>query len=99
RLAVCSVMKTDLTNRSETMATKFGVLVPQGWHLDLEDIADPAEKFEAMIRVGVEAEKLGYDSIWVYDHFHTVPTAQLETNFESWISTTALARETSRVRL
>src|SRR5438552_4876918 len=81
------------------MAVKFGVLVPQGWHLDLQDIADPEEKFEAMVRVGVEAEKLGFDSIWVYDHFHTVPTAELETNFECWISTAALARETSRVRI
>src|SRR5436190_3125020 len=81
------------------MAVKFGVLVPQGWHLDLEDISDPEEKFEAMVQVGVDAEKLGFDSIWLYDHFHTVPTAQLETNFECWISTAALARETSRVRI
>ena len=33
------------------MAVKFGVLVPQGWHLDLEDISDPEEKFEAMVQV------------------------------------------------
>jgi len=73
--------------------------VPQGWHLDLEDIEDPVEKYEAMVRVGVEAENLGFDSIWVYDHFHTVPYPKLETNFESWISTTALAERTSRVRI
>jgi F420-dependent oxidoreductase-like protein len=81
------------------MAVKFGVLVPQGWHIDLESIVDPEDKAEAMIRVGVEAEKLGYDSIWLYDHFHTVPYATLETNFECWMSTAALARETSRVRI
>jgi F420-dependent oxidoreductase-like protein len=81
------------------MAVRFGVLVPQGWHLDLQDIPDPVQQFEAMVRVGVEAEKLGYDSIWVYDHFHTVPTAELATNFECWIATTALARATSRVRV
>src|SRR5438874_6983696 len=81
------------------MAVKFGVLVPQGWHIDLESIPDPEEKFEAMIRVGVEAEKLGFDSIWLYDHFHTVPYSTLETNFECWISTAALARATSRVRV
>ncbi len=81
------------------MAIRFGVLVPQGWHLDLEDIPDPEEKFESMIRVGVEAERLGYDSVWVYDHFHTVPTAELEANFECWIATTALARATSTVRV
>ena len=81
------------------MAIKFGVLVPQGWHLDLESIADPEEKFEAMVKVGVEAERLGFDSIWLYDHFHTVPYPKVETNFECWISTAALARETSRVRI
>src|SRR6476619_276740 len=81
------------------MAVKFGVLVPQGWHLDIVDIPDPAEKFGAMVRVAKEAERLGFDSVWVYDHFHTVPTPEMETNFECWMSTAALARETSRVRI
>ena len=60
-------------SRKTPMAPKFGVLVPQGWRLDLVDIADPVEKYEFMTRVGQEAERLGYDSIWLYDHFHTVP--------------------------
>src|SRR5437588_12555279 len=81
------------------MAIKFGVMVPQGWHFDLEDIKDPEEKYEAMTRVALEAEKLGFDSVWLYDHFHTVPYPGLETNFESWMSTAALARDTSRVRI
>jgi F420-dependent oxidoreductase-like protein len=81
------------------MAVKFGVLVPQGWHLDLEDIKDPVEQFEAMVRVGKESERLGFDSIWLYDHFHTVPTAEMQTTFECWMCTAALARETSRVRI
>lgn len=81
------------------MAAKFGVLVPQGWRLDLVDIKDPVEKYEHMTRFGQEAERLGYDSIWVYDHFHTVPTPELETNFECWISTAALARDTKTIRV
>src|SRR3954447_8325971 len=81
------------------MAVKFGVLVPQGWHRDLEDIKDPVEQFEAMVRVGKESERLGFDSIWLYDHFHTVPTGEIDTTFECWISTAALARETTRVRI
>ncbi|MDQ3704369.1 MAG: LLM class F420-dependent oxidoreductase [Chloroflexota bacterium] len=81
------------------MPSKFGVLVPQGWRLDLVDIADPVEKYEHMTRFGQEAERLGYDSIWVYDHFHTVPTQELETNFECWISTAGLARDTSTIRI
>jgi F420-dependent oxidoreductase-like protein len=81
------------------MAVKFGVLVPQGWKFDLEDFSDPVEQFEAMVRVGVEAERLGFDSIWLYDHFHTVPMPEVETTFECWTSTAALARATSRVRV
>ena len=81
------------------MAVKFGVLVPQGWHLDLVDIPDPVEKYEHMTRFAQEAERLGFDSVWLYDHFHTVPTPELETTFECWISTAALARDTQNVRI
>ena len=33
------------------MAVKFGVFVPQGWRMDLVEIADPVAKFEAMTNV------------------------------------------------
>ena len=66
------------------MAVKFGVFVPQGWRMDLVDIEDPEDKYEAMTMVGVEAEKLGFDSIWLYDHFHNVPEPVVETNFDSY---------------
>jgi F420-dependent oxidoreductase-like protein len=80
-------------------SSKFGVFVPQGWRMDLVDIKDPVEKYEAMSRAAKEAERLGFDSIWLYDHFHTVPKPTLETTFECWISTAALARDTTRIRL
>lgn len=81
------------------MAMKFGVFVPQGWRMDLVDISDPIEQYETMTRFGQEAERLGFDSIWVYDHFHTVPTPQQETTFECWMCMAALARDTSTIRL
>ncbi len=81
------------------MAMKFGLLVPQGWRMDLVGIADPVEAYETMTRVAQEAEALGYDSIWHFDHFHTVPVPTQEVTFESWISTAALARDTRRVRI
>ena len=81
------------------MPAKFGVIVPQGWRLDLTHIPDPVEKYEFMTRYAQEAERLGFDSIWVYDHFHTVPTPQLETTFECWTATAALARDTKTVRV
>jgi F420-dependent oxidoreductase-like protein len=81
------------------MALKFGLLVPQGWQMDLVGIADPIEAYETMTRVALEAEAQGYDSIWLFDHFHTVPTPTQEVTFECWTSTAALARDTKRVRI
>jgi F420-dependent oxidoreductase-like protein len=81
------------------MPVKFGVFVPQGWHLDLADIADPIEQYEHMARFAQQAEKLGFDSVWLYDHFHTVPYAELTTNFECWMATAGLARDTKSIRI
>jgi F420-dependent oxidoreductase-like protein len=81
------------------MSTKFGILTPQGWRLDLVKIADPIGKYEWMTKFAQEAERLDYDSVWVYDHFHTVPTQELETNFECWIATAGLARDTTKIRI
>jgi F420-dependent oxidoreductase-like protein len=78
---------------------EYGVIVPQGWKMDLVDIADPVEAYEAMTRVAQESELLGFDSIWLYDHFHTVPNPTQEVTFECWVSTAALARDTDRVRI
>ncbi len=81
------------------MALQFGLLVPQGWRMDLVGITDPVEAYETMTRVAQEAEALGYDSIWLFDHFHTVPVPTQEVTFECWTSTAALARDTKRVRI
>lgn len=81
------------------MAVKFGVFVPQGWKMDLVGIADPVEQYEAMTRAARLADELGYDSIWVYDHFHTIPTPTIETTFEAWTATAGLARDTRRVKV
>jgi len=67
--------------------------------MDLVEIADPVEKYEAMTRVAHAADESTYDSIWVFDHFHTVPTPELETTFECWTITAALARDTKRVKI
>src|SRR5437763_8384963 len=81
------------------MALQFGVLVPQGWRMDLVGISDPVEAYETMTRVALEAEELGFDSIWLFDHFHTVPKPTQEVTFECWMSTAALARDTKRIRI
>src|SRR6185295_10907177 len=82
------------------MAVKFGVFVPQGWKMDLIGIKDPVEQYEAMTQVAKVADELpGVDSIWVYDHFHTIPTPTMETTFECWTITAGLARDTKRVKV
>ncbi len=80
-------------------APKFGVFVPQGWRMDRLGITDPVEQYETMTRVGQEAERLGFDSIWLYDHFHTVPVPTLGVTFECWTSTAGLARDTTTIRI
>ena len=67
--------------------------------MDLADVPDPIEKFETMSRCAREAEQAGFDAIWLYDHFHTVPTPQLEATFECWTSMAALARDTRTIRI
>ena len=81
------------------MTMKFGSMVPQGWRMDLVDFPDPVEAYEAMTSVAQEAEALGFDSVWLYDHFHTIPLPSQEVTFECWMSTAALARDTKRVRI
>jgi F420-dependent oxidoreductase-like protein len=81
------------------MTVTFGTFVPQGWRMDLVEIRDPIEQYEAMTRVGQAAEKAGYDSIWVYDHFHTMPQPTMESTFECWTIMAALARDIPRIRL
>ncbi len=81
------------------MNPRFGVFVPQGWRMDLTEIADPAQQFDAMIGVAKQADQGAFDSIWVYDHFHTVPEPTHNTVFEAWTTSAALARETSRIHV
>src|ERR687893_1534679 len=81
------------------MTTRFGVFVPQGWRMDLAEIEDPIEQFETMTRVARAADEDGWDSIWVFDHFHTVPTPELETCFEAWTISATLARDTQNVKI
>ena len=81
------------------MALQYGVGLPQGWVMDLASIKDPVEAYEAMTRVAQTADELGFSSIWLADHFHTVPQPTQEKVFECWTTTAALARDTKRVRI
>jgi F420-dependent oxidoreductase-like protein len=40
-----------------------------------------------------------WESIWVYDHFHTVPEPSHQASYEAWTLMAAFAAVTSRIRL
>ena len=77
---------------------RFGLFVPQGWRLDLAGI-DTADHWDTMLGVAKAAEDGPFESVWVYDHFHTVPVPTQEATHEAWTLMAALAAATSRVRL
>jgi len=77
---------------------RVGVFIPQGWRLDLIGIP-PEEQWMTMHDVAVAAEVAGFESAWVYDHFHTTPIATAEPTHEAWTLMGALAVSTSRIRL
>jgi F420-dependent oxidoreductase-like protein len=76
---------------------RFGLFVPQGWRLDLVGIK-PADQWETMKGLAQHADAGPWSSIWVYDHFHTVPTPTGDTH-EAWTLMSAFGAVTTRVRL
>lgn len=77
---------------------RFGLFVPQGWRLDLVGIS-PARQWQTMLDIATVADQGPWESIWVYDHFHTVPVPTDEATHEAWSLMAAYAAATSRVRL
>jgi F420-dependent oxidoreductase-like protein len=78
---------------------KFGISLPNGWKMSLVDVKDPIDAYETMTNVAKAADEAGYESVWLVDHFHTVPTPTQEVTFECWMSLAALARDTKRIRV
>ncbi len=77
---------------------KIGAIVPQGW-VGEYDGWDPLDAWRRTMAVARQAEQLGFESIWLFDHFHTIPRPTDEITFESFTSLSALAAVTERVRL
>jgi F420-dependent oxidoreductase-like protein len=77
----------------------FGAFMPQGWKMELASVDGASAKWDKAVEIAVLAEDLGYDSIWVYDHFHNVPRPAHEAVFECWTTTAAISQRTSRIRL
>ena len=77
---------------------RFGLFIPQGWRLDLVDIPT-ARHWEVMRDLATYADGGAWDSLWVYDHFHTVPMPTGEATHEAWSLMAAYAATTSRIKL
>ncbi len=77
---------------------RFGLFIPQGWRLDLVGIA-PQGQWQVMRDLAAYADGGPWDSLWVYDHFHTVPMPTAEATHEAWTLMAAYAATTSRIKL
>ena len=77
---------------------KVGLMAPQGWKGEF-DGWDPAEAWARTLELAADAEAQGFESLWAFDHFHTVPEPTDEMTLESFSVLTALAMATRRVRL
>ncbi|HEY7131151.1 MAG TPA: TIGR03560 family F420-dependent LLM class oxidoreductase [Candidatus Limnocylindrales bacterium] len=77
---------------------QVGLMAPQGWKHEY-DGWDPAEAWQRTVALATQAEELGFESLWVFDHFTTTPEPTDEMTFESFTVLSALAALTRRVRL
>ena len=77
---------------------KIGAMVPQGWRMDLNGIA-PENQWDTILKASKQIEDLNYESVWVYDHFHTVPSPTQDPTFECWSLMAALSQVTEKVRI
>ncbi len=77
---------------------KVGLMAPQGWKGEYDGWR-PADAWARTVQLAEHAEDIGFESLWVFDHFHTVPKPTNEITFESFSVLSALAMATHRVRL
>jgi F420-dependent oxidoreductase-like protein len=77
---------------------ELGVIVPQGWTGEY-DGWEPERAWSRTVEVARQAERIGAESVWLFDHLHTTPKPTDEITFESFTALSALAARTERVRL
>ena len=54
----------------------------------------PGRAWTRTVELARQAEELGFEALWVFDHFHTVPEPTDEITFESFTVLAALAMAT-----
>ena len=53
----------------------------------------------SLLEAGVRAERLGYDTLWTWDHLYPIIGDSRGPIFEGWLTTTAWAQATERIRI
>ena len=69
-------------------APRFSVQIPQ------QDVP-----YQQILDTALEAEEIGYDAVWVYDHFFPIVGSPEGPCLEGWAALSAIAAMTKRVRL
>jgi F420-dependent oxidoreductase-like protein len=77
--------------------TRFGLQIPSFSYPGVSD----DKLFEKVSEIAVTAERSGFDSVWVMDHYYQIPTVGRpeEPMFEAYAMLSALAARTSTAKL
>lgn len=77
---------------------RVGVVLPQGWTEPYRGTS-PEAAWGRLVSSAQAAERLGFDSAWLFDHFHRWPRPDESIVFEAFTGLTGVAALTSRIRL
>ena len=77
---------------------RVGITLPQGCDREYLGI-EPRLAWERTVAAAQRAEDLGFESLWVYDHFQVDPPPEPAPIFDPVVELSALAMATSRARL
>ncbi|HEV3450031.1 MAG TPA: TIGR03560 family F420-dependent LLM class oxidoreductase [Acidimicrobiia bacterium] len=77
---------------------RYGAFAPQGWKLEYSGWS-AADAWDRTVALAQQAEQLGYEHLWVYDHVETVPRREPTHVFEAFTTLAALSQRTATIRL
>ena len=72
--------------------------MPQGCDREYLGV-EPRRAWDRTVEIARETEALGFESLWVYDHFQVDPPPTEAPIFEPFVELSALAMATSRIRV
>ena len=77
---------------------RVGVIIPQGWRQEFEGLTAEQAWAQAMA-VATAADRRGFESVWVFDHFTTMPEPTFNITFEAFTMLSCVSAHTRHVRL